>query len=85
MSFHKKVLIGLVLFNLIWIPLGMFLMPTVDYAMVTDSDLVEHAMGEKLGPVATVVSSALIVALLYVVRSLVILVARLIRKLRRRA
>lgn len=82
MSFHRKVLIGFVLFNLIWIPFGIYHTPAVDYATATDSDLVAHAMGEKLGPVATIVSSAVIVGLLYVVRGLVMLVAGLIRKLR---
>lgn len=81
MSFHRKVLIGYVLFNVIWIPLGLYVMPAIDYATATDPDLVEHAMGEKLGPIATIASSAVIVGLLYVVRGLVMLGAGLIRKL----
>jgi hypothetical protein len=84
MSFHKKVLIGYILFNVIWIPLGLYVMPAIDYATAADPDLVAHAMGEKLGPIATITSSALIVALLYVVRGLVKLGAGIIRKLLRR-
>jgi len=80
MSFHKKVLICYVLFNVIWIPFGLYVMPAIDYATATDPDLVEHAMGEKLGPIATIVSSALIVGLLYVARGLVSLVSRLSKK-----
>ena len=80
MSFHKKVLISYVLFNLIWIPLGLYVMPTVDYATATDPDLVSNAMGEKLGPVATFVSSALIVMMLYVARGIFKLVKLMNRK-----
>jgi hypothetical protein len=80
MSFHKKVLIGYVLFNVIWIPRGLYVMPEIDYATAKDPDLVEHAMEEKLGPLATIVSSALIVSLLYVARGLVSLVSRQSKK-----
>ena len=59
-------------------------MPAIDFATATDADLVDHAIGEKLGPIATVVSSATIIALLYVVCGLVTLVAGMIRKLRLR-
>ena len=84
MSFHKKVLISNALPNLIWIPLWLYVMPAINYATVADPDLVAHAMGEKLGPIATITSSALIVALLYVVSGLVKLGAGIIRKLHRR-
>lgn len=75
MSFHKKVLIAVVLLNLYLIGGIVFIGETkIDHATATDQDLVAEAMGRKLWPWACAMVSAIFVAFSYLTRAMVKLV-----------
>lgn len=65
MSLHKNVSISFVLFILIWIVLGLYVMPAADYATATDQGVGVYGIAK---PVAlTLISSGMDVMSLYVV------------------
>lgn len=71
MSFHRKVLIGYVLFNVIYITLSLLNLEAPDRATTTDQDMVVYGVAKYVGPAAYLVSSGIVVVLLYVTRGVV--------------
>lgn len=68
MSFHRKVLIGYVLFNVVIITLGLLNVQEPDRTIATDQDMVAYGVAEPVAIALALVSSGLVVMLLYVVR-----------------
>jgi hypothetical protein len=70
MSFHKKVLIGYVLFNVFYVTLGLLNLEAPDRATATDPDMVAYGVAKYVGPAMYLVFSGIVVALLYAIRGL---------------
>jgi hypothetical protein len=69
MSFHRKVLIGYVLFNVIFITLNLLNLDAPDRA--TDPDMISYGVAKYVAPAMLMVSSGVVVALLYALRGVV--------------
>lgn len=70
MSFHKKVLIGYVLFNVFYITLSLLNLDAPYRAAATDQDMVAYGAAKYVGPAMYLVSSGIVVVLLYAIRGL---------------
>jgi len=68
MSFHRKVLIGYVLFNVIFITLNLLNLDAPDRATATDPDMISYGVAKYVAPAMLMVSSGVMVALLYALR-----------------
>lgn len=80
MSFHKKVLIGYVLFNGIFFVLSGINYRQIDHATLTDQDLVVHGVARPLGAALLLLFSSIAVGFVYAGRCLARFVGRIIRK-----
>lgn len=86
MSFHKKVLIAVVLLNLYLISTMMlFGEPKLDRATATDQDLIADAMAKKLWPLMCALVSGMLVAIAYATRGMLMLAGLMNRKWHERA
>lgn len=85
MNFHKKVLIGYVLFNAVVIALGIFNVQVPDRAIATDPDMVAYGVAKPVAIALALISSGLVVMLLYVVRGMLMLAGLMNRKWHERA
>ncbi|MBV5331425.1 hypothetical protein JZU69_03300 [bacterium] len=85
MNFHKKVLIGYVLFNAVVIALGIFNVQVPDRAIATDQDMVAYGVAKPVAIALALISSGLVVMLLYVVRGMLMLAGLMNRKWHERA
>jgi len=80
MSFQKKVLIGYVLFNAVMITNVFLNVQKPDLATTTDQDMVIYGVVKPVGAALSLISSGIVVILLYVVRWMMKLVSVLHRK-----
>ena len=80
MSFHKKVLIGYVLFNVIFITLNLLNLQKPDITTATDPDMVEYGVAKYAVPAMLMTFSGIVVMLIYALRGLVRIVAMVRRK-----
>lgn len=80
MSFHKKVLIGYVLFNVIFITLNLMNLEVPDRATATDQDMIAYGVARPIGVALLLIFSSIVVSLIYAVRGLVRLAANMCRK-----
>lgn len=85
MSFHKKVLFGYVLFNVVMITLGLLNVAEPDRAIATDQDMVVYGVEKPTAVALALISSRLVVMLLYVVRGIFMLSRLMNRKWHERA
>jgi hypothetical protein len=85
MSFHKKVLFGYVLFNVVMITLGLLNVAEPDRAIATDQDMVVYGVMKPTAVALALISSALVVMLLYVARGILMLSKLMNRKWHERA
>lgn len=85
MSFHKKVLIGYVLFNVAYIAL-IFLNPEAppDRATATDQDMIAYGVAKPVGVALLLTFSSIVVMLIYATRGMVKLVLLGITRLKAR-
>lgn len=82
MSFHKKVLIGFVLFNVISITLILLNSePPPDRATSTDPDMIAYGVAKPLATALILSASSFVVILVYGVRGLFKLAQRLCKKM----
>jgi hypothetical protein len=85
MSFHKKVLFGYVLFHVVMITLGLLNVAEPDRAIATEQDMVVYGVVKPTAVALALISSALVVMLLYVVRGILMLSKLMNRKWHERA
>ena len=80
MSFHKKVLFGFVLFNVVAITLGFLNVQVPDRAIATDQEMVAYGVAKPVAVAMTLISSGLVVMFLYVARGMLKLASLMNRK-----
>lgn len=80
MSFHKKVLIGYVLFNVVFITLNLLNLQSPDRATATDPDMISHGVAKYVVPAMLLISSGMVVLLIYAIRGVMKLLLRLSQK-----
>lgn len=80
MNFHKKVLIGYVLFNVVMITFGLLNVEAPDRAIATDQDMVTYGVAKPLAVAMSLISSGFVVMLLYMALGMFKLARKLKRK-----
>jgi len=80
MSFHKKVLLGYILTNLVLIVFGYFQLYATDTSAMTDPDLVTHGSAKTFWPVISIFMTGIVALAAYALRGLWLLGAVAYRK-----
>lgn len=80
MSFHKKVLLGYIVANLVLIVYGYFQLYVADTAGMTDPDLISHGSAKTFWPVISAFLTGMVVVAVYAMRGLCLLGAWLYRR-----
>lgn len=80
MNFHKKMLLGYILTNLVLIAFGYFQLYATDTAAMTDPDLISHGSAKTFWPVISLFMTGIVAFAVYALRGLCLLGARLYRR-----
>jgi len=80
MSFHKKVLLGYILTNLVLIVFGYLQLYATDTAAMTDPDLISHGSAKTFWPVISIFMTGIVALAAYALRGLWLLGAVAYRK-----
>lgn len=70
MNFHKKMLLGYILTNLVFIVFGYFQLYATDTAAMTDPDLISHGSAKTFWPVIALFLTAVVAVAVYVLRGM---------------